>query len=101
MQGSFFSRVWVRFGLCIAATVLATMALLTVSVMLFSEVQYRDFYRSLPTNVQRELDDLRERDMEDSPRARWRSTGATGTATCCSARNGRWWSVSWSACPSG
>jgi len=69
MQGSFFSRVWVRFGLCIAATVLATMALLTVSVMLFSEVQYRDFYRSLPTNVQRELDDLRERDMEDSPRA--------------------------------
>ncbi|MDA8453860.1 ATP-binding protein [Acidovorax sp. GBBC 3334] len=69
MQGSLFNRVWVRFGLWIAATVLATMALLTASVMLFSEIQYRDFYRSLPMDIQRELDDLRERDMEDSPRA--------------------------------
>ncbi|WP_019703987.1 sensor histidine kinase [Paracidovorax oryzae] len=68
-QGSLFSRVWVRFGVCIAATVLATMALLAASVMLFSEVQYRDFYRSLPSDVQVELDGLRDRDMEDSPRA--------------------------------
>ncbi|WCM92643.1 ATP-binding protein [Acidovorax sp. NCPPB 2350] len=69
MQGPLLNRVWVRFGLCIAATVVATMALLTASVMLFSEIQYRDFYRSLPVEVQRELSDLRDRDMEDSPRA--------------------------------
>ncbi len=67
--GPFLQRVWVRFGLSIAATVVATMALLAGSVMLFSEIQYRDFYRSLPTEVQHELDDLRDRGEEDGPRA--------------------------------
>lgn len=62
-------RIWVRFGLSIAATVLVTMGLLAVSVVLFSEYQYRDFYRTLPQAVQRELDDLNDRDLEDSPRA--------------------------------
>lgn len=45
------------------------MALLAVSVMVFSEIQYRDFYRALPVDIQHEIDDLRERDLEDSPRA--------------------------------
>ncbi|MDR6214192.1 two-component system sensor histidine kinase AdeS [Paracidovorax wautersii] len=67
--GPLLSRVWVRFGLSVAATLLATMALLTASVTIFSELQYRDFYRTLPAEVQRELDDLRDRDLEDGPRA--------------------------------
>lgn len=67
--GPLLSRVWVRFGLSVAATLLATMALLTVSVVAFSEVQYRDFYRTLPVEIQREMDDLRDRDLEDGPRA--------------------------------
>ncbi|KAF1047901.1 MAG: Signal transduction histidine-protein kinase BaeS [Xylophilus sp.] len=62
-------KIWVRFGLSVAATVLATMALLAVSVAVFSEWQYRDFYRTLPQAVQVELDDLEDRDLEDSPRA--------------------------------
>lgn len=68
-HGPLLQRVWVRFGLCIAATVVATMALLAGSVTAFSEWQYRDFYRSLPTEVQREMDDLRDRGEEDGPRA--------------------------------
>jgi signal transduction histidine kinase len=68
-HGPLLQRIWVRFGLSIAATVVATMALLTGSVMLFSELQYRDFYNSLPTEIQHELDDLRDRDEDDGPRA--------------------------------
>ncbi|KQR41482.1 cell wall metabolism sensor histidine kinase WalK [Acidovorax sp. Leaf160] len=68
-HGPLLQRVWVRFGLCIAATVVATMALLAGSVTLFSEMQYRDFYRGLPAPVQREMDDLRDRGEEDGPRA--------------------------------
>lgn len=62
-------RIWVRFGLGIAATVLVTVVVLGISMTVFTEVQYRSFHRSLPIEVRRELDDLAERDMEDSPRA--------------------------------
>ncbi len=65
----FFDRIWVRFGLGIAATVLVTVVVLGISMTVFTEVQYRSFHRSLPIEVRRELDDLAERDMEDSPRA--------------------------------
>lgn len=63
------NRIWVRFGLWMSATVLATMALLTAGVLAFSEWQYRDFYRSLPAVVRQELDELNANDLEDSPQA--------------------------------
>lgn len=62
-------RIWVRFGLWIAGTVLVTMGLLGASVMLFAELQYRSFYGALPQPVRVELDALNDLDMEDSPRA--------------------------------
>ncbi|WP_027014412.1 sensor histidine kinase [Comamonas composti] len=62
-------RIWVRFGLWVTAAVLSTIALLTLGVFAFSEIQYRSFYRSLPPTVQQELDELNARELEDSPRA--------------------------------
>ncbi len=62
-------RIWVRFGLWIAATVLVTVAVLGLSAMGFAEYQYRRFHESLPSNVQKELDRLTDEDLEDSPRA--------------------------------
>ena len=63
------NRIWVRFGLWITATVLSTIALLAIGVLVFSEIQYRDFYNSLPPAVQIELDELNAQSLEDSPRA--------------------------------
>lgn len=63
------NRIWVRFGLWITATVLSTIALLAIGVLVFSEIQYRDFYSSLPPAVQIELDELNAQSLEDSPRA--------------------------------
>ena len=62
-------RIWVRFGLWIAGTVLVTMGILGASVMLFAELQYRSFYGALPQPVRVELDALNDMDMEDSQRA--------------------------------
>ena len=62
-------RIWVRFGLGVAATVLVTTAILGGSVLLFAEWQYHSFYRSLPVNLRQELDNLNRDDLEDSPRA--------------------------------
>jgi len=62
-------RIWVRFGLWIAATVLMTVALLGASVALFAQYQYRDFYQSLPENLRQEMDLLQKADQSDSPRA--------------------------------
>ncbi|MDR0225829.1 MAG: HAMP domain-containing protein [Burkholderiaceae bacterium] len=67
--GLSFNRIWVRFGLWITATVLSTIALLAIGVLVFSEIQYRDFYSSLPPAVQVELDQLNAQSLEDSPRA--------------------------------
>ena len=62
-------RIWIRFGLIIAATVLVTMGILGASVFAIAEYQYRSFYRTLPYGVQHELDAQNDRDLEDSPRA--------------------------------
>jgi signal transduction histidine kinase len=62
-------RIWVRFGLCIALTVLVTIGILGASVMAFAELQYRDFHRALPPAVRLELDQLADQDLDDSPRA--------------------------------
>ncbi|GGH67043.1 two-component sensor histidine kinase [Comamonas phosphati] len=63
------NRIWVRFGLWITATVLVTIASLALGVLVFSELQYRDFYKNLPAPVQAELDELNARKLDDSPRA--------------------------------
>ncbi|QIL82654.1 HAMP domain-containing protein [Diaphorobacter sp. HDW4A] len=63
------NRIWVRFGLWIAATVLSTIALLSACAWTFSSVQYYKFYNHLPDAVRVELDELNARDLEDSPRA--------------------------------
>jgi signal transduction histidine kinase len=63
------TRIWVRFALGIAATVIVTVGVLGASVMVFAELQYRNFYRSLPVGVQREMDGLNAADLDDSPRA--------------------------------
>ncbi|MES2184454.1 MAG: ATP-binding protein [Pseudomonadota bacterium] len=62
-------RIWVRFGIWIAATVLVTIGILGASVVAFGELQYRSFYGALPPPVRKELDALNDLDMEDSPRA--------------------------------
>lgn len=62
-------RIWVRFGLWIAATVLVTMGVLGASIMAFAEYQYRRFHSNLPVSVQQELDKLAKDDQEDGPRA--------------------------------
>lgn len=62
-------RIWVRFGLWIAATVLVTMGVLGASIMAFAEYQYRRFHSNLPVSVKEELDKLAKEDQEDGPRA--------------------------------
>ena len=59
------NRIWVRFGLWIAATVLSTMALLSACAWGFFNWQYSHFYQALPDAVRVELDDLTARDLEN------------------------------------
>ena len=63
------NRIWVRFGLWITAAVLLSIASLAIGVLAFSELQYREFYRHLPSPVRTELEALKSQDLEDSPRA--------------------------------
>ncbi|MEX8192835.1 sensor histidine kinase [Comamonas guangdongensis] len=63
------NRIWVRFGLWITAAVLMTITSLAAGVLLFSELQYREFYKQLPTPVRNELDALNAQDLDSSPRA--------------------------------
>ena len=63
------NRIWVRFGFWIAGTLLSTIALLSACAWAFNAVQYNQFYQSLPSAVRVELDDLIERDLDNSPRA--------------------------------
>ncbi|WP_021026151.1 ATP-binding protein [Comamonas sp. MYb69] len=63
------NRIWVRFGLWIAATLLTSIALLSACAWAFDALEYNQFYKSLPETVRVELDDLVERNMESSPRA--------------------------------
>ena len=63
------NRIWVRFGLWITAAVLLAIASLAIGVLAFSELQYREFYRQLPSPIKAELETLKSHDLEDSPRA--------------------------------
>lgn len=65
----FVDRIWVRFGIRIAATVLLMIGILAGSMFLFADAQYRNFQRSLPISIRHELDELVQSDREDSPRA--------------------------------
>lgn len=64
-----FGRIWFRFGLWITATVLLTIAVLTVTMLVFGQLRYRSFERALPPTVRHELEQLVARDLEESPRA--------------------------------
>lgn len=57
-------RIWVRFGLAIAAAVLMTIALLSACLLLVSRWQYERFYAELPVNVQQQLDEQRQLDPD-------------------------------------
>lgn len=63
------NRIWVHFGLWIAATVLSTVALLSAASWVYASMQYNTFYQGLPDAVRVELDDLIARDLDDSARA--------------------------------
>ncbi len=63
------SRIWVRFGLWIAATVLVTIGILGASVAVLAHYQYKTFYDGLPYRVRQEVDRLRNADQDESPRA--------------------------------
>lgn len=63
------SRIWVRMGLWIAATVLVTLGILAGTVQLVSQYQYSQFQDKLPPKVRDELDALQKSGQEDSPAA--------------------------------
>ncbi|MBS0506771.1 MAG: HAMP domain-containing histidine kinase [Proteobacteria bacterium] len=63
-------RIWVRFGLWIAATTFCAIALMVATMLLFDTLQYRDFYGNLPQAVRAELDELRAGEQDGHPRIR-------------------------------
>jgi len=66
----FLDRIWVRFGLWIAATSFCSIALMAACLLLFDELQYRDFYNGMPEAVRAEFDELRASGQDNSPRLR-------------------------------
>ena len=62
-------RIWVRFGLGIAATVLVTMGVMALTSIIYGQIEYERFHESLPESVRVEFDMLNARDLDDSPRA--------------------------------
>ena len=62
-------RIWVRFGLGIAATVLVTMLVLAGSMVIYGRVQFERFHAALPEPVRQEFDGLRSQGLERSARA--------------------------------
>ncbi|MFG5778219.1 sensor histidine kinase [Comamonas sp. J-3] len=61
------NRIWVRFGLWIAGTVLSTMALLSLSAWGISKAQDHYFYQALPESVRAEFEELTSDDMVSDP----------------------------------
>ncbi|MGO3742036.1 sensor histidine kinase [Kerstersia sp.] len=62
-------RIWVRFGLAIAVTIVVSMAVLAGILVLFWELDYNSFYNTLPTNIRTELDELNALGLDEGPRA--------------------------------
>lgn len=62
-------RIWVRFGLGIAVTVLVTMGVLAGTMVVYGRIQFERFHAGLPEPVRLEFDDLRSRGLEKSARA--------------------------------
>ncbi|MFJ7566566.1 sensor histidine kinase [Herminiimonas sp. NPDC097707] len=65
----FLDRIWIRFGLGIAATVLVTMGVMAITSYVYGQLEFERFRESLPDKVRVEFDLLNAHDMEDSPRA--------------------------------
>jgi signal transduction histidine kinase len=62
-------RIWVRFGLGIACSVLASMLVLGGTMIVYGRVQYWRFHAALPEKVRVEFDELRSKGLEGGPRA--------------------------------
>lgn len=62
-------RIWVRFGLAMGGTIAVTLLALTVSLLLFWKLEEDRFYRSLPTEIRLEYDQLSAQGLEEGPRA--------------------------------
>ncbi|MFC7287798.1 ATP-binding protein [Herminiimonas glaciei] len=65
----FLDRIWIRFGLGIAATVLVTMGVMALTSFVYGKIEFERFHASLPETVRVEFDLLNARDLDDSPRA--------------------------------
>lgn len=58
-------RIWVRFGLSIALTVLATVGILTATVFIATKIEFQRFYEDLPAGARQEMSEFFEQ-AEDS-----------------------------------
>lgn len=62
-------RIWVRFGVYMAITVLLTVGVIALSVYLNDLQEQKEFLASLPANVRAEMNQLIESGQEDSQAA--------------------------------
>ncbi|MNR98713.1 Signal transduction histidine-protein kinase BaeS [compost metagenome] len=65
----YLDRIWIRFGLGIAATVLVTMGVMALTSFVYGKIEFERFHARLPESVRIEFDLLNKRDLDDSPRA--------------------------------
>ncbi|KAF7599312.1 MAG: two-component sensor histidine kinase [Candidatus Dactylopiibacterium carminicum] len=61
-------RIWVRFGLGIACTVLVTVAVLGGTIFTYGHLQFARFYKALPAEARGELEILRAQGQVWTPR---------------------------------
>jgi len=62
-------RIWVRFGLAVAIAIVVTLSVLAITQLLFWKYEEDRFYRSLPTDIRLEYDQLVVQGLEEGPRA--------------------------------
>lgn len=61
-----FDRIWVRFALGIALTVLVSIGILTMTVFVSTKIEFQRFYDDLPANARHEMAQLLEQSEDDS-----------------------------------
>lgn len=62
-------RIWIRFGLAVGVAIVVTLAVFSVSLLLFWELDESSFYQALPVQVRQEYDELVKKGLEEGPRA--------------------------------
>lgn len=63
------NRIWLRMGICTSLAIVATIIVMTLTMLALDRVEYAGFYDRLPASVRQELDYLEEHDLLESPRA--------------------------------